>query len=190
MTTGKPAFSGKSRASLIAAILTAEPPPMESLQPMAPVSLKSNRQEMPGERSRRTLAECQRPGRRVEVDCRRWIAGKRNLARSRRAREMGAHELDTVLDILPARADERHGLVDGHSPAPAADVFPCCSSLRCERRGFVVRRAHPGKGRFRFCPTLPMGAAAPGIAMARSFTHPTHWDPCYECRLREALLWK
>jgi serine/threonine protein kinase/Tol biopolymer transport system component len=39
MTTGKPAFSGKSRASLIAAILTAEPPPMESLQPMAPVSL-------------------------------------------------------------------------------------------------------------------------------------------------------
>jgi serine/threonine protein kinase len=39
MATGKPAFSGKSRASLIAAILTAEPPPMESLQPMTPVSL-------------------------------------------------------------------------------------------------------------------------------------------------------
>lgn len=39
MATGKPAFTGKSRASLIAAILTTEPPPMESLQPMAPVSL-------------------------------------------------------------------------------------------------------------------------------------------------------
>lgn len=39
MATGKPAFSGKSRASLIAAILTAEPTPMESLQPMTPVSL-------------------------------------------------------------------------------------------------------------------------------------------------------
>src|SRR6266699_343787 len=39
MATGKPAFSGKSRASLIAAILTTEPPPMESLRPMTPVSL-------------------------------------------------------------------------------------------------------------------------------------------------------
>jgi len=39
MATGKPAFSGKSRASLIAAILTTEPPPMDSLQPMTPVSL-------------------------------------------------------------------------------------------------------------------------------------------------------
>src|SRR5947207_142838 len=39
MATGKPPFSGKSRASLIAAILTAEPQPMESLQPMTPVAL-------------------------------------------------------------------------------------------------------------------------------------------------------
>src|SRR5712672_1366550 len=39
MATGKPAFTGKSRASLIAAILTTEPTPMESLQPMTPVSL-------------------------------------------------------------------------------------------------------------------------------------------------------
>src|SRR4029077_5077830 len=39
MATGKPAFSGKSRASLIAAILTTKPPPLEALQPMTPVSL-------------------------------------------------------------------------------------------------------------------------------------------------------
>src|SRR5258707_5704727 len=39
MATGQPAFTGKSRASLIAAILTTEPPPVESLQPMAPVAL-------------------------------------------------------------------------------------------------------------------------------------------------------
>ncbi|MBZ5689841.1 MAG: serine/threonine protein kinase [Acidobacteriia bacterium] len=39
MATGKPAFSGKSRASLIAAILTTEPPPMETLQPMTPIWL-------------------------------------------------------------------------------------------------------------------------------------------------------
>src|SRR6266404_5161746 len=39
MATGKPAFTGKSGASLIAAILTTEPPPMESLEPMTPVAL-------------------------------------------------------------------------------------------------------------------------------------------------------
>ena len=40
MATGKPAFSGKSRASLIAAILTAEPPPIAQLQPMTPPALE------------------------------------------------------------------------------------------------------------------------------------------------------
>ena len=40
MATGKPAFSGKSRASLIAAILTTEPPPITQLQPITPVTLE------------------------------------------------------------------------------------------------------------------------------------------------------
>jgi eukaryotic-like serine/threonine-protein kinase len=40
MATGKPAFSGKSRASLIAAILTTEPPPITQLQPLAPPALE------------------------------------------------------------------------------------------------------------------------------------------------------
>jgi Tol biopolymer transport system component/tRNA A-37 threonylcarbamoyl transferase component Bud32 len=40
MATGKPAFFGKSRASLIAAILTTEPPPISQLQPLTPVSLE------------------------------------------------------------------------------------------------------------------------------------------------------
>ena len=39
MTTGKRAFEGKSQASLIAAILERDPPPMSSLQPMAPPAL-------------------------------------------------------------------------------------------------------------------------------------------------------
>jgi eukaryotic-like serine/threonine-protein kinase len=39
MATGKPAFSGASRASLIAAILTADPPPMTQLQPLTPPAL-------------------------------------------------------------------------------------------------------------------------------------------------------
>src|ERR1700736_3178628 len=36
MATGKPAFTGKSRASLIASILSSEPLPMAALQPMTP----------------------------------------------------------------------------------------------------------------------------------------------------------
>ena len=40
MATGKPAFSGKSRASLIASILTTDPPPMAQLQPLTPAALE------------------------------------------------------------------------------------------------------------------------------------------------------
>ena len=40
MATGKPAFAGKSRASLIAAILSSEPQPMAVLQPMIPPALE------------------------------------------------------------------------------------------------------------------------------------------------------
>jgi serine/threonine protein kinase len=40
MLTGKTAFSGKSRASLIAAILTADPAPIGTLQPMTPRNLE------------------------------------------------------------------------------------------------------------------------------------------------------
>ena len=40
MATGKPAFAGKSQASLIAAILSSEPQPMSALQPMTPLALE------------------------------------------------------------------------------------------------------------------------------------------------------
>lgn len=40
MATGKPAFTGKSRASLIAAILTVDPPSIAELQPLAPATLE------------------------------------------------------------------------------------------------------------------------------------------------------
>jgi Tol biopolymer transport system component len=40
MTTGKKAFTGKSHASLIAAILSSEPQPISSIQPMAPPALE------------------------------------------------------------------------------------------------------------------------------------------------------
>jgi serine/threonine protein kinase len=40
MATGRPAFAGKSRASLIAAILTTDPPALTTLQPMTPLGLE------------------------------------------------------------------------------------------------------------------------------------------------------
>jgi Tol biopolymer transport system component/predicted Ser/Thr protein kinase len=40
MVTGRPAFSAKSRASLIAAILTTDPPPISQLQPLTPPALE------------------------------------------------------------------------------------------------------------------------------------------------------
>jgi eukaryotic-like serine/threonine-protein kinase len=40
MTTGKRAFEGKSRSSLIAAIVSADPPPLSSVQPLSPSGLE------------------------------------------------------------------------------------------------------------------------------------------------------
>jgi Tol biopolymer transport system component/tRNA A-37 threonylcarbamoyl transferase component Bud32 len=40
MATGKPAFAGKTRASLIASILASEPAPITSLQPLSPPALE------------------------------------------------------------------------------------------------------------------------------------------------------
>src|SRR5260370_26419060 len=40
MATGRVAFAGTTRASLIAAILTSEPPPINSLQPLTPPMLE------------------------------------------------------------------------------------------------------------------------------------------------------
>ncbi|HSA93155.1 MAG TPA: protein kinase [Terriglobales bacterium] len=40
MATGRPAFQGKTRASLIAAILSSEPPPIAQLQPLTPPALE------------------------------------------------------------------------------------------------------------------------------------------------------
>ena len=57
MATGKPAFSGKSRASLIAAILTTEPPPIAQLAADDAAGAGTGGQEVSGEGSRRALAE-------------------------------------------------------------------------------------------------------------------------------------
>jgi eukaryotic-like serine/threonine-protein kinase len=40
MLTGKPAFGGKTKAGIIAAILSSEPPPLSAVQPLAPPALE------------------------------------------------------------------------------------------------------------------------------------------------------
>ena len=66
MVTGKPAFNARSRASLIASNHAG--PAVDS------AIVGTGGGEVPGEGSRRAMAERQRPGERVEVD-RRWSVG-------------------------------------------------------------------------------------------------------------------
>ena len=71
MATGRRAFEGDSHASLIAAILEREPPPINDRQPAAPSGARPSCAQMPGKGSGRALAERARSHRRAEVDCRR-----------------------------------------------------------------------------------------------------------------------
>ena len=50
MVCGRRPFAGDSRASLMAAIVAAEPPPLSSLQPQAPASLERADPSLPRER--------------------------------------------------------------------------------------------------------------------------------------------
>ena len=57
MSAGRPPFEGRSRASLMAAILTHDPQPLSSLRRRRSRQPRSHRQEVPGEGSERPLAE-------------------------------------------------------------------------------------------------------------------------------------
>ena len=67
MATGKRAFEGNSAASLMAAILEREPPPLRQLQPLAPPMLESHRDQMSGQGSRGAMAERRRRHARADV---------------------------------------------------------------------------------------------------------------------------
>jgi len=76
MLTGKKAFEGKTRASLIGAILKDEPPPVSQVQPVAARSHRSHRHDVPRQGSRRSLADRTGLDARVEVGGRRrCVAG-------------------------------------------------------------------------------------------------------------------
>ena len=57
MATGRKAFEGDSKASLTASILTSDPPPITRIQPTDSTGLGTGGQEVPGERSRGSLAD-------------------------------------------------------------------------------------------------------------------------------------
>ena len=57
MATGRKAFDGKSQASLIAAIMKREPPPISTVQPVAPPALDHVVRILPGQRVRSALAD-------------------------------------------------------------------------------------------------------------------------------------
>ena len=57
MATGKKAFAAGSQASLITAIMSSEPAPISSVQPMSPARARSRREDMPRQGSRGPLAE-------------------------------------------------------------------------------------------------------------------------------------
>ena len=82
------------RASLVAAILSSEPQPMKSLQPMTPAALERVVRKCLTKDSRtNVLAECQRSGNRADLDRRRRLAGGRSGARSSRQQELAARKL-------------------------------------------------------------------------------------------------
>ena len=84
MATGRKAFEATSQASLVAAILGAEPPADLGAAAALATRARPRRQEMPGQGSRRTVADRARSGRRAEVD----QSGQ--LAESHRASVPGA----------------------------------------------------------------------------------------------------
>ena len=85
MLTGKRAFEGTSQASLISAILSSDPPPIAVAATSQSARIGSRRQEVPGERPRRALAERKRSDERAGVDRGERPADGRGSVRCERA---------------------------------------------------------------------------------------------------------
>jgi eukaryotic-like serine/threonine-protein kinase len=90
MATGKRAFEGKSQASLIAAILEREPPPMSSLQPMTPSALD------------RVVKKCL-----AKDPEKRWQAASDVCDELKWIAEGGSHSASPTLSTTPRRFHER-----------------------------------------------------------------------------------
>jgi serine/threonine protein kinase len=131
MLTAKKAFAGKSRASVIAAILEREPPPLTALDPMTARRTGPCGEEVSSKRSRGAMANRPGPTRRIEVDRGKAIVNgivrpditKRQSSRTgrvdrRRAGRGPGHGPDRLArdgqkaDAAAARAFQHHGARD------------------------------------------------------------------------------
>ncbi len=146
MATGKPTFSGKSRASLIASILTNDPPPMSQHQPMAPVALE------------RVVRKClaKEPDERWQnasdlASELKWIAegGSQSAAVALPATATKKDRLGWLLAAASLLLLVVGGLLWWNSAHRAATthVFPRRRTVRGKRRRFVARREASGLGR-------------------------------------------
>ena len=89
MATGKAAFSGNNRTSLITAILASEPPAMTSLQPLTPPALERVVKTCMAKDPDSPLAVGPGPEAPTGVDCGRRLAGRRASSSCRAAAQPG-----------------------------------------------------------------------------------------------------
>jgi len=136
MATGKPAFNGRSRASLIAAILTVDPPPISTMQPLAPPVLE------------RIVKKCLAKDPDDRWQCARdlaselsWIAEGATAAGEAGRVPAGRRGLERV------SGGGRSGLVAGQPPARVLDVFQYSRAIRRKRSGAIPGWSHSDDGR-------------------------------------------
>ena len=87
MLTGQKAFTGKSQASLIGSIMSSDPPPISSIQPMIPAVARPHRQGLPRQGARAPLVDGARRDAAAAVDRRGRLDGGRARAARRAAEE-------------------------------------------------------------------------------------------------------
>ena len=91
MITGRKGFEGSSQASLIAAMMSFNPPPVSTIQPMASSALDRLVREMPCKIPGRPLAERRRPAQRARMDNRIRLKGRHSRAHRGEASQSRAH---------------------------------------------------------------------------------------------------
>src|SRR5262249_1261113 len=102
-------------------------------------SLGATCQEMPGQGSGRTLAECSRLGHRTELDARGRLPADRSLGHRDWPHEMGTYWLALGRHIL-SDDDRWRNLVESKRSASACDVFSRPSAVPGDRPCSVPRR--------------------------------------------------
>ena len=117
MLTGRTAFEGKTRASLLGAILKDEPPPVSRVQPARPRGARPHHQHVPREGSGRPVSERARSVTRPQmggIRIERWRRGTDGDTASPiepcrvAGRRSGNHRPDRHGDPRPAPRRRRH----------------------------------------------------------------------------------